>query len=104
MSSPLAGVQAKEGQIAEESAAWQDMSKRDREKRKRADAEKATKLRSPNFFVSPTRLCLRNLPYSMDEKALKQLLLAAVCSPHFCLLECRAVFTRQAAELCPPCR
>lgn len=56
------------------------MSKGDQDKRARANKEKITKLRSPNFFVSATRLSLRNLPYSMDEKALKTLLVAAVSS------------------------
>ncbi|KAJ9451376.1 Nucleolar protein 4 [Diplonema papillatum] len=31
------------------------------------------KLKDPNFFVSPTRLCLRDIPPETDEKALKQL-------------------------------
>ena len=57
------------------------MSKGDQEKRSRASREKATKLRSPNFYVSTTRLSLRNLPYTMDEKALKTLVVAAVRTP-----------------------
>jgi len=57
---------------------WQEMSKGDQEKRSRASREKATKLRSPNFYISTTRLSLRNLPYTMDEKALKTLVVAAV--------------------------
>jgi len=70
--------QAKEGAIEEGSAMWQEMSKGDQEKRSRASREKATKLRSPNFYISTTRLSLRNLPYTMDEKALKTLVVAAV--------------------------
>jgi len=57
---------------------WQEMSKGDQEKRSRASREKSTKLRSPNFYISTTRLSLRNLPYTMDEKALKTLVVAAV--------------------------
>ena len=68
----------KEGQIEEGSAAWQAMSAADRTKRKRAAAESKTKLKSPNFFVSRTRLCLRNLPHQISEKALKDLVVAAV--------------------------
>lgn len=71
-------AQAKEGAVEEGSPAWASMSKGDQQRRKRASMEKATKLRSPNFFVSPTRLSLRNLPFSLDEKALKSLLVAAV--------------------------
>jgi hypothetical protein len=72
--------QAKEGAIEEGSAMWQEMSKGDQEKRSRASREKSTKLRSPNFYISTTRLSLRNLPYTMNEKALKTLVVAAVRS------------------------
>ncbi len=71
-------AQLKEGQIEEGSPAWQAMSVADRAKRKRTAAEARTKLKSPNFFLSRTRLCLRNLPAKLSEKALKDLVLAAV--------------------------
>ncbi|KAL0051511.1 hypothetical protein WJX82_008930 [Trebouxia sp. C0006] len=69
---------AKEGTIEEGSAAWDSLSVTDRTKRKRAAEEKNTKLRSPNFSVSRTRLSVRNIPLTMQEKALKQLFIAAV--------------------------
>lgn len=72
------GVQAKEGHIEEGSAAWEEMSANDRNRRTRAAAEKNMKLRSPSFFVSTTRLSLRNIPPSLDEKALKKVVVAAV--------------------------
>lgn len=50
----------------------------DKARRRAAAADKAAKLKSPNFCVSPTRLHLANIPKSLDEKALKQLLLDAV--------------------------
>ena len=71
-------MQLKEGQIEEGSPAWQAMSVADRAKRKRAAGEARTKLKSPNYFLSRTRLCLRNLPAKLNEKALKDLVLAAV--------------------------
>ena len=71
-------MQLKEGQIEEGSPAWQAMSAADRAKRKRAAAEARTKLKSPNYFLSRTRLCLRNLPPKLTEKALKDLVIAAV--------------------------
>ena len=78
----LIGAQAKEGVIEEGSPAWAAMSGADRTKRRRAAMELQSKLKSPNFFVSRTRLCVRNLPYSLDEKQLKELLVAAVrCAP-----------------------
>jgi nucleolar protein 4 len=72
------GVQCKEGRIEEGSPAWGAMSEADQKRRKRAAAEMSTKLRSPNFFVSRTRLCVRNIPFALDEKALKQLIVDAV--------------------------
>ena len=71
-------MQIKEGMIEEGSPAWQAMSAADQTKRKRAAAEAKTKLKSPNFFVSRSRLCLRNLPHQISEKALKDLVVAAV--------------------------
>ena len=73
--------QAKEGTIEEGSTAWDNMSVTDRSKRKRAAEEKNLKLRSPNFSVSRTRLSVRNLPFTLQEKDLKQLFITAVSSP-----------------------
>lgn len=71
-------MQAGEGEIAEGSPAWESVPAGDRDRRKRAAADKALKLRSPNFAVSTTRLTVRNIPASMSDKALKQLALQAV--------------------------
>lgn len=46
----------------------------------RIEHEKATKLRSPNFHVSTTRLAVHNVPKDMAEKELKQLFIEAVKS------------------------
>eukprot|EP00898_Chlorokybus_atmophyticus_P007494 jgi/Chlat1/7746/Chrsp66S07326 len=69
---------AKEGSIPQGSPAAQGMSKSDFAKRKRLEAEKTTKLRSPNFFVSQTRLSVHNVPSSMDDKKLKTMFISAV--------------------------
>jgi nucleolar protein 4 len=69
---------SKEGAIPEDSAAWEDLSASDKAKRKRAVEEARTKLRSPNFCVSKTRLNVRNVPRSWDEKKVKALFIAAV--------------------------
>ena len=42
-------------------------------KRETAASEKRTKLKSPMFFVSPTRLSIRNLAKGVDDAALKAL-------------------------------
>jgi len=69
---------AKEGAIEPGSPAWEALPAADRALRARAAAEVRTKLKSPNFSVSRTRLCLRNLPFTVDEAALKPLLVKAV--------------------------
>lgn len=42
--------------------------------------DKTTKLRSPNFRVSRTRLIVYNVPKTMSEKDLKQIFMDAVTS------------------------
>jgi nucleolar protein 4 len=64
-------MQCKEGAIDESSALWESLSPADQKKRQAASREKALKLKSPNFFVSPTRLHILNLPVSWDSKQLK---------------------------------
>ncbi|CAN5962734.1 unnamed protein product [Sphagnum jensenii] len=71
---------AKEGLIEEGTPAAQGVSKGDMAKRKQVEHEKATKLRSPNFHVSTTRLALHNLPKDLMEKDLKELVIKAVKS------------------------
>lgn len=53
------------------SEAAQELSKADMAKRTKAYAEKKAKLANPHFYVSKTRLCVRNLPTSVDERQLK---------------------------------
>mmetsp|Transcript_17240 Transcript_17240/g.33825 ORF Transcript_17240/g.33825 Transcript_17240/m.33825 type:complete len:1046 (-) Transcript_17240:126-3263(-) len=50
---------SREGQVHEGDGI--DIPQQDLQKRQRAEREKRTKLRSPMFFVSPTRLSVRNL-------------------------------------------
>ncbi|MEW5317651.1 MAG: hypothetical protein WDW38_008933 [Sanguina aurantia] len=69
---------SKEGMIGEGSPAWTGMSSQDQMKRKRAQADKEAKLRSPNFMVSPTRLSIRNIPRTWGEKELKDAFMAGV--------------------------
>ena len=52
--------------------------KSDLDKRKREQAEKKTKLRNPFFFVSPTRLSIRNLGRTILDSDLRALLVQAV--------------------------
>ncbi|KAL4317932.1 hypothetical protein GQ457_18G017280 [Hibiscus cannabinus] len=71
---------AKEGLIVEGTPAAKDVSASDMEKRKMLHEKKMTKLQSPNFHVSRTRLVIYNLPKSMTENELKQLCIDAVTS------------------------
>ncbi|KAJ6385956.1 hypothetical protein OIU77_029006 [Salix suchowensis] len=71
---------AKEGLILEGTPAAEGVSISDMAKRNRFQEDKMTKLRSPNFHVSRTRLVVYNLPKSMTEKQLKKLFIDAVTS------------------------
>ncbi|KAL7532417.1 hypothetical protein ACHAXR_004620 [Thalassiosira sp. AJA248-18] len=57
---------------------WEDLPPSDRAKRERAFADKSTKLRSPLFFISPTRLSIRNLAKHINESELKKLVFGAL--------------------------
>ncbi|XP_031273863.1 RNA-binding protein 28 [Pistacia vera] len=71
---------AKEGLILEGTPAAEGVSGSDMSKRKTLHEKKMTKLQSPNFHVSRTRLVIYNLPKSMTEKELKKLFIDAVIS------------------------
>lgn len=62
-----------EGNIRAESEAGQRMPATDRAKREEATKGKKKKLLSPLFFISPTRLSVRNLAKHVDDTMLKQL-------------------------------
>jgi len=66
---------AKEGHITPGSAAAEGVSELDMTKRQQAEAEKKRKLADSNYFVSTTRLSVRNLPATTDNEALKELFL-----------------------------
>jgi len=51
------------------------LSKPELVKRQRAAAEKKAKLANPNYFVSKTRISVRNLSATVSEKQLKDTLL-----------------------------
>ncbi|XP_071930703.1 uncharacterized protein [Coffea arabica] len=71
---------AKEGLILEGTPAAEGVSVSDMSKRKMLQEKKMTKLKSPNFHVSRTRLAMYNLPKTMSEEELKQLCIHAVTS------------------------
>ncbi|KAI3769722.1 hypothetical protein L6452_00835 [Arctium lappa] len=71
---------AKEGVILEGTPAAQGVSDSDMSKRRSLEQKKETKLQSPNFHVSRTRLIMYNVPKSMNDKQLKRLCIDAVTS------------------------
>ncbi|KAL9225220.1 hypothetical protein vseg_001169 [Gypsophila vaccaria] len=71
---------AKEGLIIEGTPAAEGVSAEDLAKRQTLQQKKMTKLQSPNFHVSKTRLIIYNLPKSMRPKELKKLCIDAITS------------------------
>jgi len=51
------------------------MSSADLKRREMATKEKKIKLQNPNFFISKTRLSVRNIPKTVDSAELKKLAL-----------------------------
>lgn len=49
------------------------MAKADLEKRVAVERTRVEKLKDPNTFVSPVRLCVRNLPTNVDDKKLRKI-------------------------------
>ncbi|KAG8440114.1 hypothetical protein GDO86_006053 [Hymenochirus boettgeri] len=68
---------AREGLIREGTKAADGLSAEDLAKRTRFEEIKRQKLKSQNIFVSKTRLCVHNLPKSVDDGKLRQLFLNA---------------------------
>ncbi|CAN0005643.1 unnamed protein product, partial [Hapterophycus canaliculatus] len=68
---------ADEGLVLEDSAAAQGAAKSDMEKRVLARKDKKSKLKNPIFFVSPTRLSVRNLGRHVTDGKLKSMAVAA---------------------------
>jgi len=57
---------------------WNELSKTDQAIRKRSIQTKTIKLKNPLFFVSKTRLCIRNIPRWMKERQLEKLVTEAI--------------------------
>ncbi|KAM9311780.1 RNA-binding protein 28 [Gastrophryne carolinensis] len=68
---------AREGLIRAGTKAAEGLTAEDLAKRARFEEIKRQKLRSQNIFVSKTRLCVHNIPKSVDDKQLRQLFLSA---------------------------
>ncbi|XP_051007803.1 RNA-binding protein 28 [Acomys russatus] len=83
---------AREGLIRAGTKAAEGVSAADMAKRERFELLKHQKLKNQNIFVSQTRLCLHNLPKSVDDKQLRKLLLHATRGEKgVCVKECRVM-------------
>ncbi|KCV68301.1 hypothetical protein H696_05220 [Fonticula alba] len=69
---------SREGEIDLQSPAGKQLSAGDQAKRARAQAERRAKLKSPNMFVSKTRLLVRNIPLQWKDAELRSALVAGV--------------------------
>ena len=63
---------ASEGIVTRNSPAAEGLSDADLKKREKALMEKKAKLKNPNYFISRTRLCIRNLPLTADAETLNR--------------------------------
>uniref|UniRef100_A0A8D0E4H1 RNA binding motif protein 28 n=1 Tax=Salvator merianae TaxID=96440 RepID=A0A8D0E4H1_SALMN len=89
---------AREGLIRAGTQAAEGVSAADMAKRTRFEELKRQKLKDQNIFVSRTRLCIHNLPKSVDDARLRKLMLQAVGAiPGVRLKECRVMRDRKAA-------
>ncbi|XP_063304410.1 RNA-binding protein 28 [Pelobates fuscus] len=68
---------AREGMIREGTKPAEGVSAEDLAKRARFEETKRQKLKLQHIFVSKTRLCVHNIPKSVDDKKLRQLFLKA---------------------------
>lgn len=65
------------------------LSPADLAKRMKIEAVKRQKLKNPSIFVSPTRLCVHNIPVSCDNKKLKGIFLKSAGDKEAQINECR---------------
>uniref|UniRef100_A0A3B3D9V2 RNA binding motif protein 28 n=1 Tax=Oryzias melastigma TaxID=30732 RepID=A0A3B3D9V2_ORYME len=87
---------AREGLIRSGTKAAEGVSEADMAKRTRFEEMKRAKLRDISVFVSKTRLCIHNLPKSVDNKKLRALCLQAVKGVKGVrIVECRVMYDRK---------
>ncbi|XP_077591011.1 RNA-binding protein 28 [Stigmatopora nigra] len=87
---------AREGLIRPGSKAAQGVPEADMIKRARFDDVKRAKLRDINIFVSKNRLCVHNLPKSVDTKKLRTLCFKALPGvKNVRITECRIMYDRK---------
>ncbi|KAM4553583.1 RNA-binding protein 28 [Fundulus diaphanus] len=87
---------AREGLVRAGTKAAEGVSEADLDKRVRFEEIKRAKLRDMNIFVSKNRLCVHNLPKSVDNKKLKALCLKALNGVKGVrVTECRVMYDKK---------
>uniref|UniRef100_A0A8C6WHD1 RNA-binding protein 28 n=1 Tax=Neogobius melanostomus TaxID=47308 RepID=A0A8C6WHD1_9GOBI len=87
---------AREGLIRAGTKAAEGIPEADMAKRTRFEEVKRTKLRDMNIFVSKNRLCVHNLPKSVDNKRLKNICLQGLKGTKGVrITECRVMYDRK---------
>ncbi|XP_051890152.1 RNA-binding protein 28 [Pristis pectinata] len=89
---------AREGLIRAGMKSAEGMSASDMTKRMRFEELKRHKLKDVNIFVSPTRLCIHNIPKSVTDKQLRKLCLQAVGTKEARIKECRIMRDLKTAK------
>ncbi|XP_067950905.1 RNA-binding protein 28-like [Watersipora subatra] len=82
---------AREGLIRQGTQAAHGISKNDMNKRTKLESMMRAKLKSPFIFISPTRLCIHNLPVKLNDKQLKSICLKSVQEKTAKISECRII-------------
>ncbi|XP_053741219.1 RNA-binding protein 28 [Synchiropus splendidus] len=87
---------AREGLIRAGTKAAEGVSEADMAKRARFEEVKRTKLRDQSIFVSKTRLCIHNLPKSVDQKKFRTLCLQPFKgNKRVRIVECRVMYDKK---------
>ncbi|XP_078275721.1 RNA-binding protein 28 [Rhinoraja longicauda] len=89
---------AREGLIRAGMKSAEGMSASDMTKRMRFEELKRHKLKDVNIFVSPTRLCVHNVPKSVTDQQLRKLCLQAAGAKEARIKECRIMRDLQTAK------
>ncbi|XP_077965753.1 RNA-binding protein 28-like [Styela clava] len=80
----------REGMVRSGTQAAEGLSQIELKKREKIENAKRSKLKNPNIFVSKTRLCFHNLPKSVEEAKLRQIILKQFEDKRYVrIIECR---------------
>uniref|UniRef100_A0A8C2IQ81 RNA binding motif protein 28 n=1 Tax=Cyprinus carpio TaxID=7962 RepID=A0A8C2IQ81_CYPCA len=86
---------AREGLIRAGTNAAEGVSEADMAKRTRFEELKRAKLKDISIYVSKTRLCVHNLPKSVDQQKLQKLCLSAAGGKGVRITECRVMYDKK---------